>query len=74
VRHLNDGTLRRIFDEPLAITAADQAHFDGCLECKARFNRLAADARATATLLAVPAFDPDPNAAFVAVQARIKRD
>src|SRR6267143_1220589 len=43
VRHLTDGTLRRIYDEPLALTAADQAHFDECPECKPRFNALAND-------------------------------
>jgi len=74
VRHLNDGTLRRILDEPLAMTAADQAHFDSCPECKSRFSSVANDARATATLLAVPGFDTDPTAAFSSVQARIKRD
>jgi len=74
VRHLNDGTLRRIYDEPLAMTAADQAHFDGCVECKARFNGIANEARTTATLLSVPAFDPNPGAALATVRARIKRD
>jgi hypothetical protein len=74
VRHLNNGTLRRIYDEPLAMTAADQAHFDGCLECKSRFGSIANDARATANLLALPAIDPDPGVAFAAVGARIKRD
>ena len=74
MRHLNDGTLRRILDEPLAMTAADQAHFDGCPECKSRVNAIANDARATATLLTVTGFDPDPGAAFASVQARIKRD
>lgn len=74
MRHLNDGTLRRIVDEPLAMTAADQAHFDGCQECKARFGGIADDARATAALLDLPAFDPDPTRTFVSVEARIKRE
>ena len=74
MRHLTDGTLRRIVDEPLAVTAADQAHLHGCLECKSRSNGIAGDARATATLLMVPAFDPDPARALIAVQARITRD
>jgi len=54
VRHLNDGTLRRIYDEPLALTSVDQAHYDGCAECKARFESIANTARATAGLLSVP--------------------
>jgi hypothetical protein len=74
VRHLSDGTLRRIYDEPLALTAADQAHFDQCADCKARFNAIANEARATTALLRVPAFEPQGRTAFAAVQARITRE
>jgi hypothetical protein len=74
VRHLHDGTLRRIVDEPLALTAADQAHFDGCLECKSRLTGIGNEARATAALLTLPAYAPNPAAAFASVEARIKRD
>src|ERR1700694_3117312 len=73
VRHLSDGTLRRIYDEPLALTAADQAHFDGCADCNARFNAIANEARSTAALLSVPSFEPQANAALLAVRAGIKR-
>jgi hypothetical protein len=74
VRHLSDGTLRRIYDEPLALAAADQLHFDECAECKPRFNAIANDARATTGLLRVPAFEPQTRAALVAVQARSRRE
>jgi len=74
VRHLSDGTLRRIYDEPLALTSLDQAHFDSCSECKARFESIANTARATATLLAVPGFTPEPAAAMRAVRMRIRTD
>jgi hypothetical protein len=74
VRHLSDGTLRRIYDEPLALTAADQAHFDECAECKPRFNAIANDARATTGLLRVPAFEPQARAALSVVQARVTRE
>jgi hypothetical protein len=74
VRHLSDGTLRRIVDEPLALTAADQAHFDECAECKPRFHVIANDARATTGLLQVPAFEPQAPAALAVVRARIKRE
>src|ERR1700682_5276166 len=74
VRHLSDGTLRRIYDEPLALAAADQSHFDECAECKPRFNSIANNARAATGLLRVPAFEPQTRAALVAVQARIKRE
>lgn len=74
MRHLSDGTLRRIYDEPLALTAADQAHFDECAECKPRFDAIANNARATTGLLRVSAFEPQAPAALVVVRARIKRE
>jgi hypothetical protein len=74
VRHLNDGTLRRIYDEPLALTSLDQAHFDGCAECKARFESIANTARATAGLLSVPGFAPEPAAALRSVRVRIRTE
>jgi len=74
VRHLSDGTLRRIYDEPLALTAADQAHLDGCADCKARFGAIANDARATMALLSVPAFEPQAAPLLASVRARINRE
>ena len=52
--HLNDGTLRRMLDDPDAITAPDREHFSTCAECKVRQEALSADAREAAALLAVP--------------------
>jgi len=74
VRHLNDGTLRRIYDEPLALTATDQAHFDACPECKARFGSIAQAAVATTALLNVPGFAPEAAAALKSVRARIRTE
>jgi len=74
VRHLSDGTLRRIYDEPLALTAADQAHFDECPDCKPRFDAIANEARATTARLRVPSFEPQARAALSVVQARITRE
>jgi len=74
VRHLNDGTLRRIYDEPLALTSVDQAHYEICAECKARFESIANTARATAGLLSVPGFTPEPAAALRSVQLRIRSE
>src|SRR5256714_271351 len=74
VRHLSDGTLRRIYDEPLALTAADQAHFDECPDCKPRFDAIANEARATTALLRVPSFEPQARAALPVVQARTARE
>jgi hypothetical protein len=74
VRHLSDGTLRRIYDEPLALTSVDQAHFDGCADCKARFESIANTARATAGLLSVPGFSPESAAALRSVKVRIRAE
>jgi hypothetical protein len=74
VRHLSDGILRRIYDEPLALTATDQAHYDACAECKTRFQAIASTARATTALLDLPAFRPEPVSALRSVLARIQRE
>lgn len=62
--HLNDGTLRRMVDDPDAIAAPDREHFAGCAECKARFDEMSADARQADVLLAAPAATFDANAAY----------
>jgi hypothetical protein len=74
VRHLSDGTLRRIYDEPLALTAADQGHFDACADCKAAFAAIANNARAATALLSVPAFDSQAATALPRVLARIRTE
>jgi hypothetical protein len=74
VRHLSDGTLRRIYDEPLALASLDQAHYDTCAECKGRFESIANAARATAALLTVPGFTPEPAAALRSVRIRIQTE
>lgn len=74
MRHLSDGTLRRICDEPLALTAADQEHFEGCPQCKARFEDIASAARSTASLLAAQAFEPAATAAFASLRQRQRQD
>lgn len=70
--HLNDGKLRRIYDEPLALSATDQAHYDRCADCKSRFDAIANDARATTSLLRVPDFESQPAVALATVRARIQ--
>ena len=61
--HLNDGTLRRMVDDPDTVTAPDREHYASCGECRARHDAMAADAVSAAELLAVPAtsFDDSRN-------------
>ncbi len=74
MRHLSEGALRRMYDEPLAMAAADQSHYDTCPACKAAFERVANDARASTTLLALPAFEAQPRQAFARLSVRIRDD
>src|SRR5256885_14053471 len=74
VRHLSDGILRRIYDEPLALTASDQAHYDTCAECKTRFQAIANTARVTTALLDLPAFTPEPAGALRSLRARLQQE
>ena len=71
MRHLNDGTLRRMVDEPLALTASEQSHFDGCAECRARYEAIAGSAQAGAALLTVPSFEPQPAVALAALRPKL---
>jgi hypothetical protein len=73
VAHLNDGTLRRMLDDPDAITAPDREHFSTCAECQARQEALGADARQAAALLAVPAASFDAGAAYKQITAQPAR-
>jgi hypothetical protein len=61
MRHLDDGLLRRMLDEPLAMTAEGQSHYHGCAECQKRFNAIAAQAQAVGLMLAAPSFAPKPE-------------
>jgi hypothetical protein len=71
--HLNDGTLRRMVDDPDAIAAPDRAHFAGCATCKARFDQMDADAKSASALLAAPEPEFDANAAYRRVTAQPAR-
>lgn len=67
--HLSDGTLRRMVDDPDALTSADRRHYADCAGCQARYSGMAEDARATATMLSAPELKLDVAAAFKRVQA-----
>lgn len=68
--HLTDGTLRRLYDEPVAVAASARDHFQGCARCQDRFAQVAETARETQAALAVPAATVDARAAYAAVLAR----
>lgn len=71
--HLSDGTLRRMYDEPVAVAATAREHFNGCVRCQDRFGEVASTAREVQAALMVPAVAVEPGAALRAVSARLER-
>jgi len=55
VRHVPDGTLRRLIDEPFAIADRDIRHVEECLRCRARSQRFADNATKAKKVLDLPA-------------------
>ncbi|MDQ6789042.1 MAG: hypothetical protein M3075_00005, partial [Candidatus Dormibacteraeota bacterium] len=64
MRHLNDGALRRLYDEPLALDEQTRAHYNNCSECQSRFRAIADDARQAYAVMAVPGATVDAEAAL----------
>lgn len=69
MRHLSDGALRRLYDEPYALDEETRAHYNECQECQARFTAVADDARHALALMAVPTATVDPVGALARVKA-----
>jgi hypothetical protein len=59
-------------DEPLAMTAADQAHLGTCAECCVRLRSVSNVAQTTASLLRLPSFEAPSDLALIALWKRIK--
>ncbi|HEY4026999.1 MAG TPA: hypothetical protein VGO86_11265 [Candidatus Dormibacteraeota bacterium] len=70
MRHLSDGSLRRLYDEPYALDEEARAHYNDCPDCQTRFTAVADDARRTLALMAVPGVTVDPAGALARVKAR----
>ena len=67
--HLSEGALRRMFDDPNAVTAPEREHYASCSDCQARYDSAQADAKDAAQLLAVPAPAFDADAAYKRITA-----
>ena len=70
MRHLSDGALRRLYDEPYSLDEETRAHYNDCADCQARFASVAEDARHTMAMLAVPAATVDSAGALARVKSR----
>jgi hypothetical protein len=51
MRHLDDGTLRRMVDEPLSLSSQARQHYAECAPCRARRVAIEADALAVRSVL-----------------------
>ncbi len=71
--HLNDGNLRRMVDDPDAITGPEREHFATCSSCKARLDDMSADASRAQALLVAPAAEFDAGAAFRRISSKPAR-
>jgi hypothetical protein len=57
VRHLSEGTLRRVHDDEFAVANRERRHLADCDRCRGRAARVAADAAYASRLFAAPAVD-----------------
>jgi hypothetical protein len=68
MRHLNQGTLRRMQDEPLSTTGAEKDHYASCAECRQRAMTIATEAERAAMLMTVPELEVETRAALARVR------
>jgi hypothetical protein len=61
--------LRRLVDDPDALTGSDRRHYTDCAACQARNKGMADDARTAATMLSAPELKLDVATALKRVQA-----
>jgi hypothetical protein len=73
VRHVADGVLRRLDDEPLAVPDRVTDHVAGCGRCSARRARIAQDTERAARLLSAPQLVPDADVAWAGLQRELHR-
>jgi hypothetical protein len=64
MRHLNQGTLRRMQDEPLSTTGGEKDHYASCADCRQRAMAIATEAKGAAMLMAVPDLEVETQAAL----------
>jgi hypothetical protein len=71
VRHIADGVLRRLDDEPLAVPDRITDHVAGCGRCSARRARIAHDTERAARLLSAPQLVPNADVAWARLQREL---
>jgi len=73
VRHIPDGVLRRLDDEPLAVPDRVAEHVADCARCSARRSEIACDAEQAVRLLSAPRLVPDTDIAWVRLRRELER-
>jgi hypothetical protein len=73
VRHVPDGVLRRLDDEPLAVPDRVTDHVAGCERCRGRRARIARDTEHAANLFSAPRVLPDDDLAWVRLRRELYR-
>jgi hypothetical protein len=71
VRHLSEGTLRRLYDEPYAVDDAARSHYRSCERCRRRFRSIAEDAHHAQTTMTAAPIPVDARAALSRVRPRL---
>lgn len=75
MRHVSDGVLRRLQEEPYAVPDAAGRHLETCGRCRASSGRIAEDAALAARMLATPpaaADATDTDAAWAQLQRQLE--
>ncbi|HEY8741818.1 MAG TPA: hypothetical protein VIU62_01875 [Chloroflexota bacterium] len=74
MRHIADGMLRRMQDEPQAVASIARQHLASCHACRMRLEQIAADAQLVGALLGYGNPAPDTARAFQRMQQRLAAD
>ncbi|MDQ6821977.1 MAG: hypothetical protein M3076_16830 [Actinomycetota bacterium] len=73
MRHIPDGVLRQLDDEPLAVPDRVTEHAASCGRCSARRARIAQDTEFAARLLSAPQLVPDADMAWARLERELYR-
>ncbi len=73
MRHIPDGVLRRLDDEPLAVPDRVTEHVARCGRCRARRMRIADDTERAARLFSAPQLVPDTDIAWARLRRELRR-
>jgi hypothetical protein len=71
MRHLNEGTLRRMYDDAHAVDERARVHLSRCEACRIRLSQIADEARRAAELLQVSGVTVDAERGWRRLQPRL---